>query len=90
VGRELATQEVQIVDAAGNVLGERQVGEIVVRGPSVMKGYFNRAGKLQKCCGRAGCTPAILAISQTDKLYVTGRIKDLIIRHGKKLLSTGH
>ena len=83
VGRELATQEVQIVDAAGNVLGERQVGEIVVRGPSVMKGYFNRAGETAEVLREGWLHTGDLGYLADGQLYVTGRIKDLIIRHGK-------
>ncbi len=83
VGRELATQEVQIVDAAGSILAERQVGEIVVRGPSVMKGYFNRAGETAEVLRQGWLHTGDLGYLAHGQLYVTGRTKDIIIRHGK-------
>lgn len=83
VGRELATQEVQIVDAVGSVLVDRQVGEIVVRGPSVMKGYFNRTGETAEVLRKGWLHTGDLGYLADGQLYVTGRTKDLIIRHGK-------
>lgn len=83
VGRELATQEVQIVDAAGSVLAERQVGEIVVRGPSLMKGYFNRPAETAAVLRKGWLHTGDLGYLADEHLYVTGRTKDIIIRHGK-------
>lgn len=83
VGRELAPQEVQIVDAAGCILAERQVGEILVRGPSVMKGYFNRAAETAEVLQNGWLHTGDLGYFAGGQLYVTGRTKDLIIRHGK-------
>jgi len=40
-GTQLPFSEVEIEDESGNILGESQVGEIVVRGPQVFKGYWN-------------------------------------------------
>src|SRR5205823_10471878 len=42
-GRPLPAHAIRIVDAAGNELPERAVGEITLAGPSVMKGYYNDA-----------------------------------------------
>jgi acyl-CoA synthetase (AMP-forming)/AMP-acid ligase II len=83
VGRELATQEIQIVDGAGSILAERQVGEIVVRGPSVMKGYFNRASETAEVVQKGWLHTGDLGYLADGQLYVTGRTKDIIIRHGR-------
>jgi len=83
VGRELTTQEIQIVDEAGRALAERHVGEIVVRGESVMQGYFNRESETAEALRNGRLHTGDLGYLADGRLYVTGRIKDLIIRHGK-------
>jgi long-chain acyl-CoA synthetase len=42
IGRAVPGVEVKIVDENGNELGVDQPGEIITRGPHVMKGYFRR------------------------------------------------
>lgn len=83
VGRELATQEIQIVDKAGRTLAERHIGEIVVRGESVMQGYFNRPSETVRVLRNGRLHTGDLGYLADGQLYVTGRAKDLIIRHGK-------
>lgn len=41
IGRPLPGMKVRIMDENGNFLRKGEVGEIVVKGPSVMKGYWN-------------------------------------------------
>src|SRR5437773_2064485 len=42
IGRAMPDVEVKIVDEVGNELGVDEPGEIITRGPHVMKGYFRR------------------------------------------------
>jgi long-chain acyl-CoA synthetase len=42
VGRPAHTVEVKVVDAKGNEVPRGTVGEIIVRGPNVMLGYWNQ------------------------------------------------
>jgi acyl-CoA synthetase (AMP-forming)/AMP-acid ligase II len=42
IGRAVPDVEVKIIDEAGNELGIDEPGEIITRGPHVMKGYFRR------------------------------------------------
>lgn len=71
---------VSIVDPEGErELAEGEVGEICVRGPAVTPGYWGDEAPRQVL--RTGD----LGFLQEGELYVTGRIKDLIILRGRKL-----
>ncbi|WP_286885168.1 AMP-binding protein, partial [Aneurinibacillus sp. UBA3580] len=41
IGKPLPGVEVRIVDEKGNELAENQDGELLVKGPNVMQGYYN-------------------------------------------------
>ena len=83
VGRPLATQRVQIVDGGGRVCAERTVGEVVVRGPSVMHAYHNRPEETAAAVQDGWLHTGDLGYLADGRLYLTGRLKDLIIRHGR-------
>ncbi|HET9957445.1 MAG TPA: condensation domain-containing protein, partial [Polyangiaceae bacterium] len=84
--------EVAIVDVvSAERLGDRRVGEIWVRGPNVASGYFADPEQTQDTFGgvlgdgepwlRTGDLGATL----DGQLFVTGRLKDLIIVRGRNL-----
>ena len=79
-GKPLPDFTIEIRSDAGRVLGERRVGRIHVRGPSVMEGYFGRDdapirdGWLDT--GDVGFVDA-------GELYVTGRAKDMLVLRGQ-------
>jgi acyl-CoA synthetase (AMP-forming)/AMP-acid ligase II len=83
VGRPLATQRVRIVGDAGRVLPERAVGEIAVSGPSVMHGYHRRPDETALILEDGWVRTGDLGYLAEGRLYLTGRLKDLIIRHGR-------
>ena len=70
-----------------------QVGEIWVSGPSVSQGYWNRPEETERACHaclkETGEGPFLrtgdLGFIQDGELFVTGRLKDLIILSGRKL-----
>ncbi len=64
-------------------IGEKQVGEICIRGPQVMKGYFNRPDETQKVL-KDGIlrTGDIGYIDAEGYVYVVDRLKDMIITGG--------
>lgn len=60
IGLPVPSTEVRIVDDAGNVVPNDQVGELQVRGPQVMQGYWQRLKRPKKCSMlRDGFQPAI-------------------------------
>ena len=48
----------KVVDDDGNEVDQGEVGEIVIRGHNVMKGYWNRADATEAIDATAGSTPA--------------------------------
>ncbi|SFU88056.1 class I adenylate-forming enzyme family protein [Halomonas korlensis] len=61
-----------------------EVGELWVRGPNVMKGYFRQPEATQACLTEDGWlnTGDIARFDEDDQLYIVGRSKELIIRSG--------
>jgi fatty-acyl-CoA synthase len=92
-GRAFPGHEVAIVDDQGHVLGERQVGQIVVSGPSVARGYYDQPDltaatfkPLAPSEGK-GSGPWLhtgdLGYLCGGRLFVCGRVKDVIIVRGR-------
>ena len=75
--------EVAIIDAQGGPLKDGDVGEIVVRGPSVTEGYYKNAQKSEELLKDGWLHTGDLGFIVDGELYVSGRIKDLIILNGK-------
>ena len=83
VGKPVPGVEVRIEDADGNVLKAGEDGEICVRGPVLMTGYWN-APDATAFAVRDGWlhTGDVGHFDEDGYLYVVDRIKDLIIRGG--------
>ena len=84
-GQPLPGHEIRIVDAAGNELGDRREGRIEFRGPSATAGYFNNAAATRALFHGDWLDTGDLGYMVDADLYVTGRIKDMIIRAGRNL-----
>ncbi|MGB8493200.1 MAG: fatty acyl-AMP ligase [Candidatus Acidiferrum sp.] len=96
VGSGHALQDTKIVIAHPELLtacAPDEVGEIWVSGPSVTQGYWNRPEDTERACGAylkdTGEGPFLrtqdLGFMKDGELFVTGRLKDLIIISGRKL-----
>lgn len=84
--------QVEIVDPETRQrLSDAQIGEIWIRGDSVSSGYFRNPalteqvfhGRLADPAERPFLRTGDLGFKQGDTLYVTGRIKDMIIVRGQ-------
>jgi 1-acyl-sn-glycerol-3-phosphate acyltransferase len=84
-GRPLPGHEIRIVDATGNELGDRREGRIEFRGPSATRGYFHNADATRSLFHDDWLDTGDLGYMADADLYVTGRIKDIIIRAGRNL-----
>ena len=84
VGPPLPGVEVRIVDAAGRVVEDGAAGELEVRGPTVMKGYFRDAAASSAVLRPGGwlATGDIARQDPDGAMHIDGRLKELIIRSG--------
>lgn len=84
IGLPLPSTDVSIRDDAGEELPPGQPGELCVRGPQVMKAYWNREEETQESFTPDGYfrTGDIATIDQRGYLMIVDRKKDLIIVSG--------
>lgn len=77
---------VQIVDEAGKVLGPGEVGEICIKGPTVMKGYWNNPEATAEVI-RDGWFHSgdIGMLDELGFLIILDRAKDIVIRGGENI-----
>jgi long-chain acyl-CoA synthetase len=83
VGVPARDVEVRLLDADGRDVAAGETGEVVVRGPNVMKGYWNRPEETAAAIPDGWLRTGDLARCDEDgDLYIVDRKKDLIIRGG--------
>ena len=87
-GRPLPGHEIRIVDGTGHELGDRREGRIEFRGPSATAGYFHNADATRSLIHDDWLDSGDLGYVADADLYVTGRVKDVIIRAGRNLHPT--
>ncbi|MEU9130454.1 4-coumarate--CoA ligase family protein [Kitasatospora sp. NPDC048540] len=82
VGRLVASTELRVValDGSGKDLGPGEDGELVFRGPQVMKGYFGRQSETDAMIDEDGWlhTGDIGHVDAAGYLFVVDRVKELI------------
>ncbi len=92
VGRAMPNSETYIVDERGLRCGPREIGELVVRGTSVMRGYWRRPEETAKAL-REGDIPGEKVLFTGDlfwkdedgDLYFVGRRDDVFKCRGEKV-----
>ncbi|KJS18281.1 MAG: O-succinylbenzoate--CoA ligase [Peptococcaceae bacterium BRH_c4b] len=83
IGLPIPDVEIKIVDYEDIEMPPGEIGEIIVRGPNVMKGYFNREEETRWIMRNGWFHTGDLAYKDSDGyLFIVDRIKDLIIRGG--------
>ncbi|HEX4302529.1 MAG TPA: class I adenylate-forming enzyme family protein [Rhizomicrobium sp.] len=85
-GRCSAVLELKVVDEAGHALPAGARGELLVRGTSLFKGYWNRPD-LNNMLFEDGWfrTGDVAYLDDEGFLFIVDRIKDLIIRGGENI-----
>jgi len=87
-GQPLPGHEIRIVDDAGREVGDRQEGAIQFRGPSATSGYLRNDEATRSLFDGDWLDTGDLGYLAEADLYVTGRVKDIVIRAGRKLHPT--
>lgn len=83
-GRPFPEHEIAVVDPeTGKRLGEREIGEIITRGPSVCAGYYLEP-ELTKAAFKDGWLhTGDLGYLVNGEVFICGRLKDMIIVRGR-------
>jgi long-chain acyl-CoA synthetase len=84
IGLPISSTEVSIRDDDGRELDINQIGEICVRGPQVMRGYWNRPDETEKVMFPGGWlrTGDIGRMDDNGFVYIEDRKKDMILVSG--------
>lgn len=86
VGRPAPTADIRIVDEHGADRPDGEVGEIWVRGPNVIPGYWNSPAATEAAFGGGWFRSGDLGYVDDHGLYhVVDRLKDVIIRGGENV-----
>ncbi len=83
VGLPISGNEVRIVDEMGVELGDRHEGRLEFRGPSATPGYFRNEAKTRDLFHGGWLDSGDRAYVAGGEIFITGRIKDIIIRGGR-------
>jgi len=84
-GRPLPGHEVRIVDALGREVGERIEGRLEFRGPSATGGYYRNPEQTRRLFDGDWLDSGDRGYLAEAEAYLTGRVKDIIIRGGRNI-----
>ncbi len=85
-GKAMPEHELEIRDQDGKRLPDRQIGRVLVKGPSIMKGFFQAPEKTAAVLSEDGwLDTGDLGYMIDGSLVITGRSKDLIICNGRNI-----
>ncbi len=86
-GHLLPGYQLEIRSEDGQVLDARRQGKIYVKGPSIMKGYFNQPEATMAVLSADGWldTGDLGYKLASEEIVITGRSKDLIIINGRNI-----
>jgi acyl carrier protein len=84
-GGPLAGHDVRLVDDSGCDVGERVEGRLEFRGPSATRGYWRNPEQTARLFHDGWLDSGDRAYRADGDLYLTGRVKDIVIRGGRNL-----
>ena len=84
-GVAMPGHEIRVVDEGDRELGERVQGHLQFRGPSATVGYLRNPEKTAALFHDGWLETGDLGYLAGGELYVTGRVKDVIVRAGRNI-----
>ncbi|WP_095012402.1 long-chain-fatty-acid--CoA ligase [Tsuneonella mangrovi] len=86
-GKALPSVELKILDENGNPLPPGEIGEIAIKGPTTMAGYWNRPEETARALSDDGWlrTGDAGIMDEEGYLFIQDRIKDMIISGGENV-----
>ena len=83
IGRPIPEFSARIVADDGKELASGEIGELLIKGPAVMKGYLNRPAATEETIREGWLHTGDIARMDDDRyIYIVDRKKDLVIRGG--------
>jgi long-chain acyl-CoA synthetase len=83
IGTPIEGVEMRVVDEDDNEVAQGEVGEVVIRGHNIMKGYWNKPEATEEAMRGGWFHSGDMARTDEDGyFYIVDRKKDLIIRGG--------
>ena len=88
VGRPSPVNDIMIADESGNEVATGELGEVCMRGPNVVKGYWNKpAATAETFLDTWLHSGDIGRVDDEGFLYIVDRAKDMVIRGGENVYS---
>lgn len=84
-GQPLLGHQVRVVDGSDRELGERQEGHVQLLGPSCTSGYHRNPEHTRQLLHGEWLDTGDYGYIAEGELYITGRVKDVIIRAGRNV-----
>jgi long-chain acyl-CoA synthetase len=83
IGMPISSTDMRIIDDAGNVLPQGEQGEIQIKGPQVMKGYYNKPEETAKIIKDGWLSTGDVGFMDEDGYFkIVDRKKDMILVSG--------
>lgn len=87
-GQVVITSEVKIVDFKDNEVARGELGEIIMRSPTIMKGYWNKPEQTEQALRGGWMHSGDVGYMDEDGfIYIVDRLKDMIITGGENVYS---
>ena len=84
-GAPLPGHHIRVVGSTGRELPERREGRLEFRGPSATGGYYRNPQATRRLIHGEWLNSGDLAYVAAGEVYITGRVKDVIIRAGRHI-----